>query len=106
MGRPTHERLGARAIGNRDGRFVVPPNPSRARRISASMAVVSGHPDLTERQREVVREVARHGSRKEAARDLGVTEHAVHRCMGRMRERCGCTSEAQAMLMHADEVMR
>ena len=62
------------------------------------------HPALTPRQVEVLRARCDTGSRKAAARKLGLRPDTVRWHLERIFERCGCTDDAQACFVHHAEI--
>jgi len=69
-----------------------------------------GHGQLglspTPRQLEVLLARCETGSRKSAARLLGIRTKTVHWHFARLFDRCGCVDEAMAAFRHSDELER
>ena len=60
----------------------------------------------TPRQLEVLLARCETGSRKSAARLLGIRTKTVHWHFARLFDRCGCVDEAMAAFRHRDELER
>ena len=67
---------------------------------------VTAHPRLSARQLDVLRARCDAGSRKEAARQLGMTVDGVRWWLKQAFDACGCRDEAEACFRHHEELAR